>query len=81
MKEDLEAHLKETHSDIHHQDPIVLPPDMPPPPSPHYQLDISPPQWSEVVETVCCARAASSPGPIGVPYRFYKNTSDVLHLL
>lgn len=50
MKEDLEAHLKEAHSDIHHQDPIVLPPDMPPPPSPHFQLEISLPKWSEVVE-------------------------------
>lgn len=80
-KKDLEADLKEVHSDIHRQDPIVLPPNMPPLPSPHYQLDISPPKWSEVVETVHCTRAASSPGPNGVPYRLYKNTPDVLWVL
>lgn len=66
-KEDLEAHLKEVHSDIRRQDPMVLPPDMPPLPSPHYELDISPPKWSEIVETVRHARAASSPGPHGGP--------------
>lgn len=80
-KEDLGAHLKEVHSDIRRQNPMVFPPDMPPLLSPHYQLDISPPKWSELVETVHPARAASSPGPNGVPYRLYKNTPDVLQIL
>lgn len=51
MNEDLEAHSKETHTDIHHQDQTVLTPDMPPPPSPHYQFNISPPNWRDVIKT------------------------------
>lgn len=42
-KEAVEAHLKEVHTDFHRADPIVLPPDMPPLPSPQHQLDTSPP--------------------------------------
>ncbi|KAJ8014490.1 hypothetical protein DPEC_G00040770 [Dallia pectoralis] len=54
---------------------------MPPIHSPEHQMDISPPRWSEVKIIVQRARAASSPGPNGVPYRVYKNTPDVLCFL
>ncbi|XP_035862163.1 uncharacterized protein LOC118496075 [Sander lucioperca] len=47
----------------------------------YQSMDISLPRWSEVEQTVHRARAASSPGPNGVPYRFYKNTPDVLRFL
>ncbi|KAK7886737.1 hypothetical protein WMY93_026358 [Mugilogobius chulae] len=80
-KEELEAHLKEIHSGIHRNNPISLPSDMPPVPSPHYQFDISPPKWNEVLATARHARAASSPGPNGVPYRVYKNAPGVLRVL
>lgn len=46
-KEDLKTQLKEIHSDINQQDLMVLPPHMPPLPSPPYQPDASP-GWSKV---------------------------------
>lgn len=54
---------------------------MPPIPQPGYQLDDSPPRWSEVEEAVKKARAASAPGPNGVPYRLYKNSPNILRFL
>ena len=37
--------------------------------------------WKEVQEVVCCARAASSHGPNGIPYHVYKKVPDVLKYL
>ncbi|RXN17451.1 hypothetical protein ROHU_008023 [Labeo rohita] len=80
-KEDLETYLKQSLTDSQRCGQITLPPEMPPIHSPEYQMDISPPRWSEVKRIVQRARAASSPGPNGVPYRVYKNTPDVLRFL
>ncbi len=80
-KKDLEAYLKQNHTDSQWCGQINLPPDMPPIHSPEHQLDISPPKWSEVERIVRRARAASSPGPNGVPYRLYKNSPEVLRFL
>lgn len=39
--------------------------------------DISPTQWGEVQEIVCCAWTTSAPGTNGIPYRVYKGAPDV----
>lgn len=80
-KTDLEAYLKNNHTDSKRCGQTTLPPDMPPVHPPERQLDISPPKWSEVERIVRRARAASSPGPNGVPYRLYKNAPEVLRFL
>ncbi|KAL0199484.1 hypothetical protein M9458_008024, partial [Cirrhinus mrigala] len=80
-KKDLETYLKQSLTDSQRCGQITLPPEMPPIHSPEHQMDISPPRWSEVKRIVQRARAASSPGPNGVPYRVYKNTPDVLRFL
>lgn len=74
-KADLEEHLKNSCKDDRHHEKVTLPPDMPPVNPPEHELDINPPRWSEVEQTVHRARPASSPGPNGVPYRLYKNCS------
>lgn len=81
LKEDLEAYLREVHSDPDRNDPIVLPSDMPPIHPPHSSFETCPPKWNEVVTTVRGARTASSPGPNGVPYKIYKNAPGVLKFL
>ncbi|KAJ8369782.1 hypothetical protein SKAU_G00098100 [Synaphobranchus kaupii] len=78
-KRDLEDHLKTMHTDDQRHKQRVIPPDMPPIPQPEHQFDDSPPRWSEIA--VRKARAASAPGPNGVPYRLYKNAPDVLRFL
>ncbi len=80
-KKELEDHLKKTHTDRQRYEQRVIPPDMPPISQPEHQLDDSPPRWSEVEKTVRKARAASAPGPNGVPYRLYKNAPEVLRFL
>ncbi|KAK0136753.1 Retrovirus-related Pol polyprotein from type-2 retrotransposable element R2DM [Merluccius polli] len=80
-KECLEAHLSQTHSDSRRHEQVTLPHDMPPLHPPKHQLDVSPPKWSEVERTVRRARAASSPGLNGVPYKLYKYAPDVLRFL
>lgn len=77
----LEEHLRRTCSDDQHHEEVTIPPDMPPLNTPEHKLDISPPRWSEVDKTVHRARAASAPGPNGVPYRLYKNAPGVLQFL
>ncbi len=54
-KKDLEAYLKQNHTDSQRCGQINLPPDMPPIHSPEHQLDISPPKWSEVETKIGCA--------------------------
>jgi len=72
---DLEEHLRKTYSDVRRHEPVTIPNDMPPIQAPKHQMDIRPSTWSEVEKTVKQARLASAPGPNGIPYRLYKNTS------
>ena len=80
-KRELEDHLKTTHTDSQRFEQREIPSDMPPIPLPENQLDDSPPRWSEVEDVVRKARAASAPGPNGVPYRLYKNSPNILRFL
>lgn len=66
-KPDLEKHLQESCSDSRRHEEITFPPNMPTINPPEHQLDTSPLRWSEVEKTVRTARAASAPGPNGVP--------------
>ena len=43
------------------------------PEEPSQPFDEAPPKYKEVVDIVKKARAASAPGPNGVPYKVYKN--------
>uniref|UniRef100_A0A3B3B355 Reverse transcriptase domain-containing protein n=1 Tax=Oryzias melastigma TaxID=30732 RepID=A0A3B3B355_ORYME len=78
---ELEEHLKQVYSDDRKHESVTIPSDIPPIHAPKYQMDIRPPTLSEVEKIVRKARAASAPGPNGIPYRLYKNTPRVLNYL
>ena len=80
-KQELEQHLEKVHLDSKRHEQITIPPDIPPIQPPVFNLHTSPPQWKEVENTVRRARAASAPGPNGVPYKLYKYAPDVLRFL
>ncbi|KAJ8414647.1 hypothetical protein AAFF_G00038490 [Aldrovandia affinis] len=80
-KQELEEHLEKVHSDTEMHEQIVIPHDIPPIQPPEFNLDTGPPKWKELENAVQRARAASAPGPNGVPYKLYKNTPDVLRFL
>lgn len=77
-RKDLEDHVKATHSDPRRHERMTIPPDIPPINSPEHQMETGPPIWREVEKVVQRARAASAPGPNGVPYKVYKNAPRVL---
>ena len=80
-RRELEDHLEMTYKDNQRLEGRDIPSDMPPIPQPEHQLDESPPRWSEIEQAVKKARAASAPGPNGIPYRLYKNAPKVLRFL
>ena len=80
-KPELEEHLEKVHQDKKRHEQIIIPHDIPPIQPPEFNLDTDPPKWKEVENVVRRARAASAPGPNGVPYKLYKNAPDVLRLL
>ena len=80
-KVELERYLEETHTDSKRQEPMSIPSDIPPINPPEYQMEDCAPKWKEVEQAVKKARASSSPGPNGVPYRVYKSASGVLRIL
>ena len=73
-KKDLEEYLQWVHTVRHVE--LMLPADIPP--ETGSPRDDGLPRWKESQEVVRCARAASTPGPNGVPYRVYNGASDVL---
>lgn len=74
---ELERYLEETHTDAKRHEPMSILSDIPPINPPEYQMEVCAPKWKEVEQAVKKARASSSPGPNGVPYRVYKSTSGV----
>jgi len=73
--------LEDTHTDAKRLEPMSIPSDIPPINPPEYQMEVCAPKWKEVEQTVRKARASSSSGPNGVPYRVYKSASGVLQIL
>lgn len=51
------------------------------PPPPYNEFAMNEPSWKEIQEVVRAARAASSPGPSGVPYHVYKHCPELLQQL
>ena len=80
-KSELENHIKEQYSDPERSTPLGSPGYVPRPSPPAFPLDTALPKLSEVVEVVRKARAASAPGPNGIPYKLYKYCPGVLRLL
>ncbi len=65
----LEKHLRSTYSDNQRHKPVLIPDDMPPKRPPKYQMDLRPPMWKEVANTLKQAKIASAPGHNCIPYR------------
>jgi len=74
---ELERYLEEMHTDAKRHEPMSIPSDIPPINPPEYQMEGCAPKWKEVEQAVRKARASSSPGPNGVPYRVYKSASEI----
>lgn len=58
--------------------PLSSPVYAPRPAPPSFLFNAALPKISEVAEVVQKARAASAPGPSGVPYRLYKHCPSIL---
>lgn len=80
-KQELEEHLERVHQDMRRHEKTNIPHGIPPVLSPDFKLVTDPPKWKDMENVVRRTRAASAPGPNGVPYKLYKNTPDVLQLL
>ena len=80
-KQELEQHIKDQLSDNLRAKPLGSPGHVPRPPEPSTEFDTSPPRWAEVKQAIERARAASAPGPNGVPYKVFKNCPGLLKAL
>ena len=73
QREEVEEHLMEKHSDPEREDELRPCDKFLDPEQPSTPVDDSEPKVNEVRETIKRARAASAPGPNGVPYKVYKS--------
>ncbi len=71
-KQNLEDHIKEVYSDHHRESPMPEFTGLVRPSQPGVMFDVSEPKLSEVTRFINKARAASAPGPNGIPYKVYK---------
>ena len=67
-QQQLEEHLKNTYSDQQHGVPMPVIAGLVRPTKPGVEFDLSEPKLAEVEKFISKARAASAPGPNGVPY-------------
>ena len=72
-KEEVEEYLSLTHNDPIRNTDLGNQPKLITPEEPVTAFDISEPRLQEVKTIVKEARAASAPGPNGIPYKVYKN--------
>ncbi|KAJ8341252.1 hypothetical protein SKAU_G00335430 [Synaphobranchus kaupii] len=80
-KSELEKHIREQYSDPAKAIPLGSPGYVPRPAPPVIPFNTAPPKLSEVADVVRKARAASAPGPNGVPYKLYKYCPGVRKIL
>lgn len=69
---ELENYIREQYSDPAKLTPLGSPGYVPRPAPPAFLFNTALPKLSEVAEVVRKARAASAPGPNGIPYKLYK---------
>ena len=72
-KEEVEQHLKDMHSDPRRDEDLGDNDKLIQPDEPKYPFDGAEPKLREVNDVIRKARAGSSPGPNGIPYKVYKN--------
>ena len=80
-QEEVEAHLKETHSDPEREMDLPAHNKLISPEGPTEAFDDSQPRLTEFNEVLKRARSASAPGPNGIPYKVYKNCPKLRHRL
>lgn len=80
-KKDLEDNFRNIHLDPKRHEHLVIPSKIPPIVPPEHQCDGGPPTGKEVERAVRWERTASATGPNGIPYKVYKNSTDVLRFL
>ena len=80
-KEEVEKHLKDTHSDVRREEEMPLPDDLYEYPEPVKEFEMSPPTWREFSRLLRRTRNKSAPGPNGIPYKLYKKCPGVAKLL
>jgi hypothetical protein len=80
-REEVEKHLRETHNDPRRDEALEYCAGLLQPEEPTVAFDLAEPRWKEVEEVIRKARAASAPGPNGIPYRVYKNCQKVARRL
>ncbi|XP_078679452.1 uncharacterized protein LOC144915086 [Branchiostoma floridae x Branchiostoma belcheri] len=81
QKKDLEGHLRGVYSDEHRDAPMPDIGGLVRPPQPGVEFDVSEPRFKEVASFIEKARAASAPGPNGVPYKVYKKCEKLKRVL
>nr|XP_034324819.1 uncharacterized protein LOC117689102 [Crassostrea gigas] len=72
-KAEVEKHLKEVHSDEKRDEELPEQPKLIQVCEPEHIFDESEPTTKKVRDVIRKARAASAPGPNGIPYKVYKN--------
>ena len=80
-QKEVEAHLRETHSDPERERDLPAQEKLISPANPTEAFDESQPRLTEFNDVLKRARAASAPGPNGIPYRVYKNCPKLQHRL
>ena len=80
-REEVEQHLRDTHSDLDRQQELGECPQLLQPDDPIVAFDESEPKWKEVEDVIRKARASSAPGPNGVTYKVYKNCPSLARRL
>ncbi|XP_076090373.1 uncharacterized protein LOC143062594 [Mytilus galloprovincialis] len=75
-KEEVEEYLREMHSDPKREDELPDIEQLIRPENPEQVFDESPPKLKEVVDVIKKGRAASAPGPNGVPYKLRFTVGD-----